>query len=160
MNGYYGLSLVIGLSILSYICNMQPIPLENPHAPYFMEIDDWIGIRNDSGCAPEYSLRAIDGKYVPYDVNSYDDPINPYNRNKQIYDIKSLIDDIQGIKKIKCIFKGYYWNTWRNTLVQQRTNESADFDTYLNEIESNLDNYSTLTLLNIKRELLRFFKGL
>ena len=139
---------------------MQPIPLENPNAPYQMEIDDWIGIRKDTGSAPEYSLRVIDGKYVPYDINSYDDPINPHNRDQQIYDIRSLVDHIQGIKRMKSVLHGYYWNAWRNILVQERTNESADFSTYLNEIESNLPHYSTRTLIRIKAELLKFFKGL
>lgn len=123
-------------------------------------MDDYLGVSEDPGNAPSYTVIVKNNQYHFYDINSDDPNVNEYNRDKIIYDIKELIDCIQGMKKMKEIMHGYYWNDWRRWHVTARCTESVEFDAYLNMIEANLEHYHTRTLLHIKKELYRFWRAL
>ena len=125
-----------------------------------MEIDDYLRVREDKGSQPSYTIGVKNNQYYIYDQNSCDADINLVDRQKLIYDIKELIDHILGIKRAKELLHGYFWNDWRKWIVLFRTQESDDFEAYLNEIEANLDTYHTWTLLHIKKELYRFWRAL
>lgn len=117
-----------------------------------MEIDDYLGVREDQGSQPSYTIGVKNNQYYIYDQNSYDVDVNLVDRPKLIYDIKELIDNIIGMKRMKELMHGYFWNDWRKWIVLFRTQESDEFEAYLNEIEANLDSYHTWTLLRIKKE--------
>lgn len=94
-----------------------------------------------------------------YDINSEDTSNNIYNRAQLCNDIRSRIEDILGIKRYREIRDGYFWNPWRKWIVLFRTNESYQFERYLELIAENCEQYSTPKLVEILKELNRFWKN-
>jgi len=131
---------------------------------YFFEpipftIDDYLKIREDTGV--ERGIRLYVNKDgVPFIYERPDNPHYPYDKDKLVAEIRELCYDIQCIKTYKEISQDMYWNTWRGWWVLHRSDESRYFVEYLEEICERAPDLTIDKLLEVKRELYRFWRGL
>ena len=84
---------------------------------------------------------------------------NIYTREELVVKVRYLVDDIELLKRLKDISRGYIYNSLNGWYIEARTPLSSDFDEWLKDIWNNADNYGHFKLekqLKDLRKLKRF----
>ena len=79
----------------------------------------------------------------------------PYPRDELIIKVKTLIDEIQLLKGLKDISRGYIYNSQTGFNIYARTPDSTEFDKWLEFVWQNIDSFSDNEILIYYKDFLR-----